>query len=112
MFFQPPLTQKLSLLIAPLKTTLATATIALFSCSNVYANQSIEEVFVTSDFRSPEINTLSNSVTVFNDTLIKQTGALHLESLLGRAPNVNFSTGASRGRVFEIRGVGGRRPVC
>jgi iron complex outermembrane receptor protein len=108
MFFQPPLTQKLSLLIAPLKTTLATATIALFSCSNVYANQSIEEVFVTSDFRSPEINTLSNSVTVFNDTLIKQTGALHLESLLGRAPNVNFSTGASRGRFFQIRGVGER----
>ncbi|MEZ7984904.1 MAG: TonB-dependent receptor plug domain-containing protein, partial [Pseudomonadales bacterium] len=33
---------------------------------------------------------------------------MHLESLLGRAPNVNFSTGASRGRYFQIRGVGER----
>ena len=106
MFFKSRLSQQLS--IAPLKTAIASASLALILCNNAFANPTIEEVFVSSDFHQPEINTLANSVTVFNDTLIKKTGALHLESLLGRAPNVNFSTGASRGRYFQIRGVGER----
>jgi len=106
MFFKSRLSQQLS--IAPLKTAIASASLALILCNNAFANPTIEEIFVSSDFHQPEINTLANSVTVFNDTLIKKTGALHLESLLGRAPNVNFSTGASRGRYFQIRGVGER----
>ena len=106
MFFKSRLSQQLS--IAPLKTAIASASLALILCNNAFANPTIEEVFVSSDFHQPEINTLANSVTVFNDTLIKKAGALHLESLLGRAPNVNFSTGASRGRYFQIRGVGER----
>jgi len=106
MFFKSRLSQQLS--IAPLKTAIASASLLLILCNNAFANPTIEEVFVSSDFHQPEINTLANSVTVFNDTLIKKMGALHLESLLGRAPNVNFSTGASRGRYFQIRGVGER----
>ena len=106
MLFKSRLTQRLA--ISSIRTTIATATFALLSCNSVFANQTIEEIFVSSDFHQPEINSLANSVTVFNDTLIKQTGALHLESLLGRAPNVNFSSGASRGRFFQIRGVGER----
>jgi outer membrane receptor protein involved in Fe transport len=106
MLFKSRLSQQLS--IAPLKTAIASASLVLILCNNAFANPTIEEVFVSSDFRNSEINTLSNSVTVFNETLIKQTGAQHLETLLGRAPNVNYSSGASRGRFFQIRGVGER----
>ena len=89
-------------------TAITTATLALMISSGALSSQTIEEVFVTSDFHNPEVNTLANSVTVFNDTLIKKTGALHLENLLGRAPNVNYSSGASRGRFFQVRGIGER----
>ena len=34
--------------------------------------------------------------------------AQHLEQLLNLAPNVNFSSGASRGRFLQIRGIGER----
>ena len=87
---------------------IASTTIAFLLSNGVLASPTIEEVYVTSDFHSPEINTLANSVTVFNDTLIKKNGAQHLENLLGRAPNVNYSSGASRGRFFQIRGIGER----
>ena len=102
MFLTPPLIK-----LVP-NTAITTATLALMISSSALSGQTIEEIFVTSDFHSPEINTLANSVTVFNDTLIKKTGAQHLENLLGRAPNVNYSSGASRGRFFQIRGIGER----
>ena len=87
---------------------IASTAIALLLSNSLLASPTIEEVYVTSDFHSPEINTLANSVTVFNDTLIKKNGTQHLENLLGRAPNVNYSSGASRGRFFQIRGIGER----
>jgi len=102
MFLTPPLIK-----LVP-NTAITTAILALMISSSALSGQTIEEIFVTSDFHSPEINTLANSVTVFNDTLIKKTGAQHLENLLGRAPNVNYSSGASRGRFFQIRGIGER----
>lgn len=102
MFLTPPLIK-----LVP-NTAITTATLALMISSSALSGQTIEEIFVTSDFHSPEINTLANSVTVFNDTLIKKAGAQHLENLLGRAPNVNYSSGASRGRFFQIRGIGER----
>ncbi len=68
----------------------------------------IEEVYVTGELRSADALTLANSVTVVNESLIDARHALNLESLLNLAPNVNYSTGASRGRFIQIRGIGER----
>ena len=71
-------------------------------------DRGIEEIIVSAEFRDSELLALANSVTVINKTSIKKNGAQHLENLLGLVPNVNYSSGASRGRFFQIRGIGER----
>lgn len=44
----------------------------------------------------------------FDDSTIRNRQAKHLEQLLNLAPNINFSSGASRGRFIQIRGIGER----
>ncbi|MEX1667963.1 TonB-dependent receptor [Zhongshania guokunii] len=69
---------------------------------------SVEEIIVTSQFRDTRLLDLSSSVSVFDQATIDARGATNLEQLLNLAPNVNFSAGASRGRFFQIRGIGER----
>ncbi|WP_020210665.1 TonB-dependent receptor [Gilvimarinus chinensis] len=69
---------------------------------------SIEEILVTADFRATNLSELATSATVINADAINARGAEHLAQILNTAPNVNFSTGASRGRFFQIRGIGER----
>jgi outer membrane receptor protein involved in Fe transport len=68
----------------------------------------IEEIIVTSDFRDSTLLKTPSSVTVFDSAAIAQRQARHLEQVLNLAPNVNFSSGASRGRFIQIRGIGER----
>ena len=70
--------------------------------------EGIEEIIVTSDFRDSTLLKTAASVTVFTNNAIEQRQARHLEQLLNVAPNVNFSSGASRGRFVQIRGIGER----
>lgn len=68
----------------------------------------LPEVTVTAEFRpSNDIDTLT-SVTVLNDSEQAARGASHLEDLLGLVPNINYASGASRARFFQIRGIGER----
>ncbi len=68
----------------------------------------IEEVVVTADYRKASINDISASITVLDHRLMQQRGARHLEDILSDAPNVNLSSGASRARFYQIRGIGER----
>ena len=45
---------------------------------------------------------------MIDSKVINQRNSRHLEELLALAPNVNFAAGASRGKYFQIRGVGER----
>ncbi|CAA0090631.1 Pesticin receptor [Zhongshania aliphaticivorans] len=67
-----------------------------------------EEVVVTSQFRDHRLLDLAATVSVFDAATIEMRGANNIEQLLNLAPNVNFSSGASRGRYFQIRGIGER----
>lgn len=80
----------------------------LLLSTNIAATELIEEVIVTSDFRDASLLDTAASVTIFDDLTIKNRQAKHLEQLLNLAPNVNFSSGASRGRFIQIRGIGER----
>ena len=71
-------------------------------------NRAIEEVVVTSDFRDSTLLKTPASVTVIDSAALAQRQARHLEQVLNLAPNVNFSSGASRGRFIQIRGIGER----
>ena len=79
------------------------------ACSTpVLANDHIEEILVTSEFHQKRLLELSNSVSVISTDAITARSATHLEQILSLAPNVNASSGASRGRFFQIRGIGER----
>ncbi len=67
----------------------------------------IEEVVVTAEFRATDITNLPGSASVIQPNKTGTT-VQHLEEVLARAPNVNFASGASRGRFIQIRGIGER----
>ncbi len=66
----------------------------------------LERIVVTGDFQRENIQTLSASASLFSEDEINQRGASYLDEMLGSAANVNFASGASRGRYIQIRGVG------
>ena len=63
---------------------------------------------VSADFRPSLAQETPISLTTFDSELIESRGAQHIEDILNLAPNVNISSGASRGQYFQIRGIGER----
>lgn len=68
----------------------------------------LEEIIVTSDFRSAEYLDTTTSLTLVDTDTIAARSATQLEEILNLAPNVNYAAGASRGRYMQIRGIGER----
>ena len=66
----------------------------------------LEEVVVTATLL-PETST-SVSATIINERAQALRGAAHLEDVITRIPNVSSSSGASRNRFSQIRGIGER----
>lgn len=85
------------------KTLLA---VALSTAAAAHGTEEIEEVIVTADFRDTTLMQSAASVSVLGELQITERGAQHLEEVLSAAPNVNWSTGASRSRFIQMRGIG------
>jgi iron complex outermembrane recepter protein len=66
----------------------------------------IEEIVVTGELRSDSLDTLPESISVVTAKQIAARDAQHLEQLFAMTPNVNFASGSSRARYFQIRGIG------
>lgn len=103
------------------KFTLSGVFLALSSClfspvifaetNNEQNDQTTQDeniLVVTAELRETNVLELPSSVTVIGSETIKRNNAQHFSDLLNLAPNVNFATGASRGRFVQIRGVGER----
>ncbi|MDF2180081.1 TonB-dependent receptor [Aliiglaciecola sp. CAU 1673] len=69
---------------------------------------SIEHILVSADFSGQSLQNLPASVSVISQQQITERQAQTLDQILGAAPNVNVNAGASRGRFFQIRGIGER----
>ena len=89
---------------ARIKATCVSALLVLASLS--LADPQLNEILVTADFRDTTLLTTPASLTVLDKNIIDRRQAKHLAQLLNVAPNVNFSSGASRGRFIQIRGIG------
>jgi len=88
---------------------MALAAVLLTGSSITIAEESfIEEITVSADFRNAELLKTGNSISVIDSDAIIRLRASHLSQLLHQAANVNYATGASRGRFIQIRGVGER----
>lgn len=86
------------------------ALVSAVSNFSAFAQESrpVEEIVVTAEFVDSNLLELPNSVTVIDSDAINQRSAQNLEDLFAFAPNINFATGASRGRFIQIRGIGER----
>lgn len=85
--------------------------IGLLLATHVYAAENdktieLSDVVVSADFRPNTAEKTPVSLTEINKQTIESRGAQHLEEILSLAPNINLSAGASRGRFFQIRGMG------
>ena len=78
------------------------------SAKETQSGNGIDEIVVTAEFNQDNPFNLPLSVSVLDSDDINQRNASHLEDLLFMAPNVNYSTGASRGKFYQIRGIGER----
>lgn len=74
----------------------------------VNASEPLTEIVVTAELLTNNLLQLPNSISVIDHTAIERRSAQHIEELLNLAPNVNFASGASRGRFIQIRGIGER----
>ena len=70
------------------------------------ANTALEEVTVTATLLNAGVPPVS--ATVLTEHIQSRRGAAHLEDVITLAPNVAASSGASRSRFFQIRGIGER----
>jgi len=73
-----------------------------------FAEEVIEEIVVTADYRETQLKDLAASASVIGEAQISSRNAHHIEDVLGMAANVNYATGASRARFYQIRGIGER----
>jgi len=90
---------------------LATAAViyCIFSFSTLaYSLEQSETLIVTAELEDKNVLELPNSITLISQATIEKRNAQQLTDLFNIAPNVNFATGASRGRFIQIRGVGER----
>ena len=89
-------------------------TLCLFSCIGfmqsltVAAENTLEEIIVTADFRDRKELSTPISITVMTEEIIKSRAAQHFEELVNAIPNVNYAAGSNRARFFQIRGIGER----
>jgi len=97
-----------SKIITPILTLFASVFALLVLSVSAMADPGIEEIVVFSDFRDSTAQSATSSLTVLSKGQLESRAAQHLENVLNLAPNVNSAAGASRGRFFQIRGVGER----
>ena len=71
-------------------------------------DEEIETLVINAEHLTESPLTVPSSVTVVDSETARKNNAYHLDGVLNLAPNVNFATGASRGRFIQIRGVGER----
>ena len=87
----------------PLSLLIAMAPLPVLAADVVLDTQTVQ-----ADFRKTDVQQIPEAVTVVDAAQIEARSAEHLEQVLSFAPNVNYASGASRGRYFQIRGIGER----
>ena len=78
----------------------------LFAVPATADERELEEVIITATLMDSDISRIS--ATTLTDKDVEARGAAHFEDLLTLVPNISASSGASRQRFFQIRGIGER----
>lgn len=70
------------------------------------AQEVVEEIIVTADFRERSAAELPASISVLAEETIEEASVQHFEELIQIVPNLNWSGDGHRARYLQIRGVG------
>ena len=70
------------------------------------AETALDEILVTGTLRPTASVRLPESVTVLDEQTLRSAGVQHFEDVLGLIPDLNWASGTSRPRFFQLRGVG------
>jgi iron complex outermembrane receptor protein len=81
-------------------------TFLVFASGAVLADEVLEEIVVTADFRGRTASELPLSISILDQETISQAAVQHFEELVYSVPNMNLSGDGHRARYFQIRGVG------
>jgi outer membrane receptor protein involved in Fe transport len=68
----------------------------------------LDPIVVGADFRDQNLSQVSNSVAVISEKDIYDKAAQSFVETIAAVPNVNFSSGASKAKYIQIRGIGER----
>ncbi|NOX69821.1 MAG: TonB-dependent receptor [Gammaproteobacteria bacterium] len=71
-----------------------------------FADDSLEEIVVTADFRGRSSVDVPSSMTILDRETIELSAIQHFEELIYSIPNLNWSGDGNRARHFQIRGAG------
>jgi len=88
--------------------TFSLLALAIQTANAQAADNALDTLVVTGDFREAELQDSPSSISVVDQATIDARGAQHLEEVLALTPNVNFSGGTNRARFYQIRGIGER----
>ena len=69
-------------------------------------SDTLDEVVVTASLRPTSVAQLPQSVTVLDADTLRAAGVQHFEDILGMIPDLNWTSGTSRPRFFQLRGIG------
>ena len=83
---------------------------ASFTCAPVpgslSAQETIDEIIVTADYRARPASEVPSSVTILGAETISEMAVQHFEELIGSLANLNWSGDGHRAKYLQIRGVG------
>ena len=66
----------------------------------------LEEVVITASLRPVAARETPASATVLDERTLRAVGVQHLQDVLSVVPNLNWASGTSRPRYFQLRGIG------
>lgn len=70
------------------------------------AQSELEEVVITASLRPRPLLDTPVSITLLDERVLREAGLQHLEDVLPLVPNLNWASGTSRPRYFQLRGIG------
>jgi len=82
------------------------AVLSFCSFSAAAANDVLDEIVVTADYRERAAAELPLSISMIDAETIKGSAVQHFEELIAAVPNMNWSGDGNRARYLQIRGVG------
>jgi len=91
------------------KLTISLVALSAIVSTNIVANEiSLDPIVVSADFREQNLSQVSTSISVIGEEKIYDKASQSFLETVSSEPNVNFSSGASKAKYIQIRGIGER----